>query len=149
MGNWFVMTVWRVWRPPPIDEQVAAWTIEEPPRLQALRAALVQAVSERDDLEAVDVDDLAERLVIVATELAGNALRYSRPPTVVALLRADGHLVLDVVDNEPRTAPVVEHRTPGAGGLGLQLTEQLADQVGWYATEAAKHVWATFSITAA
>jgi two-component sensor histidine kinase len=143
------MTVWRAWRPPPIDEQIATWTVEEPPGLHALRAALVQAVAERDDLVAVDVDDLAERLVIVATELAGNALRYSRPPTVVALLRSDGHLVLDVVDNDARTAPVVEPRRPGDGGLGLRLTERLADEVGWYATDAGKHVWAMFPITTA
>jgi anti-sigma regulatory factor (Ser/Thr protein kinase) len=143
------MTVWKVWRPPPIDEHIAAWRIEDPPGLQALRVALLQAVSARDDLEAADVDDLAERLVIVATELAGNALRYTRPPTVVALLRADGHLILDVVDNDAHTSPVVRHRSPGAGGLGLQLTERLANEVGWYTTDAVKHVWAMFPTTTA
>jgi hypothetical protein len=50
---------------------------------------------------AVDLADLAERLMIAATELAGNALRHGKPPTIVALLRADGHLIIDVTDNDP------------------------------------------------
>ncbi|WP_239118617.1 ATP-binding protein [Paractinoplanes ferrugineus] len=141
------MTVWKVWRPPPVDEHIAAWTIDEPPGLQSLRAALLRAVADRADFVAADTEDLAERLVIVATELAGNALRHSRPPTVVALLRSDGHLVLDVLDNDPRSAPTVERRAPGAGGLGLQLTERLAQEVGWYATDGGKHVWAMFSLS--
>jgi serine/threonine-protein kinase RsbW len=146
VGNYLVMTVWKAWRPPPVDEKIATWTIEEPHGLQALRAALLQAVSERQDLDAAAADDLTERLVIVATELAGNALRHTRPPTVVALLRCDGRLVLDVLDNDSRSAPVVEHRPPGTGGLGLQLTDRLADDVGWYPTSAGKHVWAMFPL---
>jgi serine/threonine-protein kinase RsbW len=142
------MTVWKVWRPPPVDEQFAAWRLEEPSGLRTLRTALLQVVTQHVDLDRVDLDDLAERLVIVATELAGNALRYSRPPMAVALLRAGRHLVLDVVDNEPQLPPVVEHRLPGTGGLGLQLTERLADDVGWYPTDAGKHVWAMFPIAA-
>lgn len=141
------MTVWKVWRPPPADEQIAAWTIDEPPGLHGMRAALHRAVVNRPELASTDPDDLAERLVLVATELAGNALRHSCPPTVVALLRSDGHLVLDVVDNDPGSAPVIEQRPPGAGGLGLQLTERLAYEVGWYPTDAGKHVWAMFSLS--
>jgi serine/threonine-protein kinase RsbW len=141
------MTVWKVWRPPPVDEHIASWTIDEPPGLRGMRAALHRAVANRPDLDPADTDDLAERIVLVATELAGNALRHSCPPTVVALLRSDGHLLLDVLDNDPRGAPVIEQRPPGAGGLGLQLTERLAYEVGWYPTDAGKHVWAMFSLS--
>lgn len=140
------MTEWSVRRPPDPDEKVAEWTINEPPSLLALRAALQRAVLTHRPSPAVDVGDLAERLVLVATELAGNALRHGRPPTVIALLRSDGHLIIDVADHDPHTAPVVEQRPPGYGGLGLQLTQRLAERVGWYPTRTGKHVWAVFSL---
>jgi serine/threonine-protein kinase RsbW len=138
------MTVWNVWRPIGVDERIGEWRIDDPPGLRTLREAVHRAVMARRP--SADVDDLVERLVLVATELAGNALRHGRPPTVVALLRADGHLIVDVVDHDPQSAPVVVQRPLGAGGLGLQLTERLAEQVGWYPTDSGKHVWARFSL---
>jgi serine/threonine-protein kinase RsbW len=141
------MTGWEVRRPPGIDEEIARWTLNQPPDLQTLRAAVRQAVLRRV-MVTVDVADLVERLMIVATELAGNALRYGRSPTVVALLRADGHLIVDVVDQDPGTVPAVDRQRPlGAGGLGLPLAERLAQRVGWYPTTSGKHVWAQFAIT--
>jgi len=141
------MTAWDVRRPPVIDEEIARWTLNRPPELRTLRAAVRQAVLRRV-MVTVDVADLVERLMIVATELAGNALRYGRSPTVVALLRADGHLIVDVLDQDPNTVPAVDrHRPLGAGGLGLPLAARLAQQVGWYPTTAGKHVWAQFTIT--
>jgi len=146
MGMMSSMTVWNIWRPPGIDEQIAEWRIDDPPGLQSLRAGLQRAVMAHRPAPDIDVGDLAERLVLVATELAGNALRHGRPPTIVALLRADGHLIVDVVDGDPHSAPVAERRPWGAGGLGLQLTERLAEEVGWYPTGTGKHVWAKFSL---
>jgi serine/threonine-protein kinase RsbW len=85
--------------------------------------------------------------MLVATELAGNALRPGEPPTVVALLRTDGHLIIDVTDNDPTTRPIVgSERPPNGGGLGLTLTQRLAEKVGWYPTATDKHVWAQFTI---
>lgn len=141
------MTGWKVWRPPPVDEQIATWTIWEPPGLQTLRDALRRSVANRAEIDADKADELADLLGIVATELAGNALRHCGTPAVVALLRSDGHLVLDVVDDDPGAAPVVEHRPAGAGGLGLLLTERLAQAVGWYRTDTGKHVWAMFPLS--
>jgi anti-sigma regulatory factor (Ser/Thr protein kinase) len=141
------MTGWAMRQPPGIDEQIARWTLDQPPQLHTLRAALQRAVMARAQPVVVGVDDLTERLVIVATELAGNALRHARPPTVVALLRADGHLIVEVVDRDVDTAPAVaEHRPPGAGGLGLQVARRLAEDVGWYLTDSGKHVWAQFTM---
>lgn len=134
------MTGWSLRHPPGSDEEVARWILEQPPQLQALRASLREAV-------APELSDVAESLLIVATELAGNALRHGRPPAVVALRRADHHLLLDVTDHDPGSRPVVDaSRSPGAGGLGLPLAERLADEVGWYPTGTGKHVWATFPI---
>jgi hypothetical protein len=39
-------------------------------------------------------------------------------------------------------------RPLGTGGLGLPLTERLAQNVGWYPTATGKHVWAQFTILA-
>jgi serine/threonine-protein kinase RsbW len=144
-----VMTGWTPRHPLPPDQEIARWTLDQPPALEALRAGLQRAVGAFARETAVDLTDLTERLMIAATELAGNALRHGQPPTVVALLRADGHLIIDVTDNDPTTRPTVEPERPrGSGGLGLTLTQRLAQEVGWYPTDTDKHVWAQFTMTA-
>jgi anti-sigma regulatory factor (Ser/Thr protein kinase) len=141
------MTGWERRPFPGIDEEIARWTLDHPPGLATVRAALQRVLRDHLPASAADPIDLAERLLIVATELAGNALRHARPPTVVALLRADGHLIVDVIDNQPGASPVVDsQRRPGAGGLGLVLAEQLAEDVGWFPAGGRKHVWAQFTI---
>jgi anti-sigma regulatory factor (Ser/Thr protein kinase) len=132
-------------RPPRFDEELGRWTLGEALQLQSLRAALQRAVLDR--VAAADRGDLTERLTIVATELAGNALRHGRPPTVVILQRSDEDLVVDVLDNDPESVPAVDHQRPaGDGGLGLVLAQRLAREVGWYPTDTGKRVWATFAL---
>jgi anti-sigma regulatory factor (Ser/Thr protein kinase) len=141
------MTGFRRQQPPAADEEFARWSLDQPPQLQQLRAALERAVTARSLPGTVDVADLVERLMIVATELAGNALRHGQPPTLVALLRSDGQLIVDVLDSDPDGLPGVDQGRPsGAGGLGLPLAERLAQDVGWYPSGGGKHVWATFTI---
>ena len=142
------MTGWTIGRPPSPDQEIARWTLDRPPALETLRAGLHRAVSASALEITVDLNDLTERLMIAGTELAANALRHGQPPTVVALLRADGHLIIDVIDNDPTTRPTIEPgRPPGTGGLGLPVTQRLAQDVGWYPTGTDKHVWAQFAIT--
>jgi serine/threonine-protein kinase RsbW len=142
------MTGWTIGRPPSPDHEIARWTLDRPPALETLRVGLHRAVSASALEITVDLNDLTERLMIAATELAGNALRHGQPPTVVALLRADGHLIIDVIDNDPTSRPTIDpDRPPGTGGLGLPLTQRLAQDVGWYPTGTDKHVWAQFPIT--
>jgi serine/threonine-protein kinase RsbW len=144
------MAGWRMRELPDVDEHIARWTLDRPPQLSELRTRLQEAVLARaraaDD--AADLAaDLAERLTIVATELAGNALRHAGTPAVVTLLRADGHLIIDVIDDDRGSRPVAgRRRPPGDGGLGLTLTERLAEDVGWYPTKTGKHVWAIFRL---
>jgi two-component sensor histidine kinase len=84
-------------------------------------------------------------MTVVANELATNALRHGLPPTVVRLLRAGDHLILDVADHDLNAAPeVVDDRPLGEGGLGLQLTQTFAVDIGWYTANRTKHVWASF-----
>jgi anti-sigma regulatory factor (Ser/Thr protein kinase) len=142
------MTGWTIGRPPSPDQEIARWTLDRPPALEIVRAGLHRALSASALEITVDLNDLTERLMIAATELAGNALRHGQPPSVVVLLRADGHLIIDVIDNDPTTQPTIDpHRPPGTGGLGLPLTQRLAQDVGWYPTGTDKHVWAQFTIT--
>jgi anti-sigma regulatory factor (Ser/Thr protein kinase) len=146
-GNKAVMMGWRNRHPLPPDEEIARWTLDKPPGLEALRAGLQRAIRSYALENGVGLSDLTERLMIAATELAGNALRHGRPPTVVALLRADGHLIIDVTDNDPTTRPTAAPDRPrGSGGLGLTLMRRLAEEVGWYPTRTDKHVWAKFTI---
>ncbi|MEV6350968.1 ATP-binding protein [Actinoplanes sp. NPDC051851] len=114
--------------------------------MRVLRAGLERAVT--DHTVKTDRQDLTERITIVATELAGNALRHGRPPTVVLLRRTEGHLVVEVLDSDVDATPAVDSQRPsGDGGLGLLLTERLAHDVGWYATgTGGKGVWAAFAL---
>ncbi|WP_229716179.1 ATP-binding protein [Mangrovihabitans endophyticus] len=144
------MSEWGVRRPPASDEELARWTVAQAPQLQLLRAGLQDAVlhhADLDEIEVADRVDLAERIAIVATELAGNALRHGHPPTVVVLQRSQNRLVVDVLDGDSHSVPAVVERAPGEGGLGLVLTERLAENVGWYPTAAGgKGVWAAFAL---
>lgn len=107
----------------------------------------------RDDLGATlpgaarrSLEEVPESVVLVASELATNALRHAgRPATVRLYQRADEYL-LEVVDRAPGRRPEpVAGRPGGQGGFGLLLAARLADEVGWYSTATAKHVWARFT----
>ena len=77
------MTAWTIRRPPSADQEIARWALDRPPALETFRAGLHRAVSASALEITVDLNDLTERLMIAATELAGNALRHGQPPSVV------------------------------------------------------------------
>ncbi|MGK5680549.1 ATP-binding protein [Actinoplanes sp. URMC 104] len=127
--------------PYPAAVELRCWTLDAFGELRRLRAALREAIENN----AAEVDDLFDKMAVVATELATNALRHGLPPTEVRLLRYDHRLILDVADYDVGTLPEVDDSRPlGAGGLGLQLTKTFAIDTGWYTTETTKHVWASF-----
>ena len=122
--------------PHPDAVELRCWTLDSFRGLRGLRDAL------RDNLAEGEVSD---RMAVVATELATNALRHGLPPTEVRLLRDHDRLIIDVADHDLTAAPVLEEDRPlGAGGLGLQLTLEFAVDAGWYVGDATKHVWAGF-----
>jgi serine/threonine-protein kinase RsbW len=124
-------------------EELHRWTLDSFGGLRGLRAALRDEVC--GESPSTDLQDICDRITVVATELATNALRHGLPPTLVRLLREDDHLILDVADHDLSATPAVDDGRPlGAGGLGLKLTKTFAIDVGWYRTEVAKHVWASF-----
>lgn len=128
--------------PHPAAVELCRWRLDSFRELRRLRADLRDAVAQTADRTP---GDLAERMAVVATELATNALRHGLPPTEVRLLRDHDRLIIDVADHDLTAAPVLDEDRPlGAGGLGLQLTREFAIDVGWYLSDLTKHVWAGF-----
>jgi serine/threonine-protein kinase RsbW len=137
--------------PPPVTTVVGQWVLADYPELRLLRASLRQAVDTEwpgsSDDDDDDDDDVADRMAIVATELATNALRHARSPAVVRLSRAKNAFVVDVADDKPLAVPDSDPaKPPGTGGRGLEITRRLASDTGWYVTGGHKHVWARFSV---
>jgi anti-sigma regulatory factor (Ser/Thr protein kinase) len=136
-------------RPPPHTVELDCWSITCAAELSSLRVSLCQAVTRLQPSAADSIGEVAERVALVATELATNALQHGLPPTTVRLLRHDDRLVLDVADHDPGTTP----HGPAASstnnrGRGLAIVRSMSLQVGWYATGRTKHIWASFPITA-
>ncbi|WP_433300220.1 ATP-binding protein [Actinoplanes sp. CA-030573] len=128
--------------PYPSAAELCRWTLVGFGDLRQLRASLRAVLTETG---GSDLGDIPDRMTVVATELATNALRHGRPPTVVRLLREEDRLILDVADRDPEAAPrLATDRPLGKGGLGLQLARDFALDVGWYSTDVTKHVWASF-----
>ena len=134
-------------RPPETFLLERAWVLDSPEQLSALRTAILATIA-GDGSVAGALDEVADNMVLIASELATNALKYAYPPTVVRVLREGNTYLLDVEDHAPDTAPYVASGRPqGHGGLGLQIARRLALDVGWYTNDSAKHVWAILPVT--
>ena len=135
-------------QPPSTFMLERAWVLDSPEQLSPLRKAILATIA-GDGSAAGALDDVAENMVLIASELATNALRYAYPPTVVRVLRDGNAYLLDVEDHAPDTVPdLATGRPEGEGGLGMQIARRLALDVGWYAQGSAKHVWAILPASA-
>ncbi len=133
----------RASRPPEGFVPVRTWALDTTAQLSRLRHELSEATG--GDPGALD--PVGERMLLIASELATNALVHGIPPTVVTLLRSAGHLLLDVADHDVDNAPEIAGERPvGMGGFGLQIARRLSQDVGWYAEEDTKHVWALLEV---
>jgi len=125
--------------------ELSRWVLDSVTQLKLLRASLHEAVTGEALAEGGSLDEVPEKVCLVATELATNALRHGLPPTTVRLGRAGDRYVLDVADHAPDVVPEYsEERAVGEGGLGLQLSKKFALETGWYVEGDSKHVWAEF-----
>ncbi|UUI65180.1 ATP-binding protein [Cellulomonas wangsupingiae] len=131
--------------PPEGFAPVRRWALASTSQLRTLRHELADEIGGHAAGARQDLGSTPDKLVLIATELAANALTHGVPPTTVALSRTDEQWLLDVADHDPGSQPVYAGtRITGAGGLGLHLARQLSLKVGWYATDEAKNIWATF-----
>ena len=120
---------------PRVDEPLGSWRLDATPDLRRMRRALHDALR--------TARQVSGPVVLVASELATNALRHGVPPVVVTLGRVEDGYLLDVADGSLDAVPTYStYRPAGEGGFGLYLIGRLADEVGWYADADRKHVWA-------
>ncbi|MGW4501846.1 ATP-binding protein [Micromonospora sp. NPDC004336] len=135
--------------PPPQAVELRRWTLSEAGDLRRLRASLHEELTGDVLDEGEALEEVPELVVLIATELATNALRHGIPPTIVRLLATEDCLILDVADHDLGSLPELTDAQPdGAGGRGLQLARALSLDVGWYATGDTKNIWASFPRTA-
>jgi serine/threonine-protein kinase RsbW len=147
MGNYPAVPALETSRPPVPNDEIQRWVLDSFTELRSLRASLHKALTGQELPDGGTLDDIPEKMAVVASELATNALAHARPPTTVQLLRTEKSFILDVADEEPGVVPeVAVDRLPGHGGLGLQLASKLALGVGWYTEGDVKHVWAEFPV---
>lgn len=133
--------------PPECYEPVRRWELASTAQLRTLRRDLSGEIGGGAHGAPQSLAATPDKIVLIATELAANALTHGLPPTIVALSRRDDSWLLDVADHDPESQPVYAGtRISGAGGLGLHLARQLSLEVGWYTTERTKNIWATFPV---
>jgi anti-sigma regulatory factor (Ser/Thr protein kinase) len=121
------------------------WLLADADELRPLRADLHKALAGHRLAE-----DGTGPIVLVATELASNALRHGLPPAMVRLLKSDDQFFLEVADRDLASVPKLAEAHPSVGGgRGLHIARSLSVEVCWYATEQFKHVWASFPDPAA
>ncbi|MEU8611257.1 ATP-binding protein [Actinoplanes sp. NPDC048791] len=142
------MSLLRTSPPPAQAVELEQWSLSHGDELRPLRLGLRDALSAHRLVDPAATDEVADRVVLVATELASNALRHGRPPAVVHLLRCDGRFLVDVADQDVAGVPQLAGiHLAGVGGRGLHIVRTLALDLCWYATATTKHIWASFPVT--
>jgi serine/threonine-protein kinase RsbW len=135
---------------PPVNpgERCGSWPLQLAPQLTKVRASVEELARRRYAHPSLDAPEpsllgVLERLALVVSELGGNALRHAQAPVTVSLSRLPRGWLLKVSDGDPDSVPLVE---PVSGDEsrrhGLQVVTIVSADVGWYADEESKHVWA-------
>ena len=131
--------------PPDRFTAVRSWSLDSVTDLSRVRRELLSEVTARHADPQDLLAQVPENMVLVASELATNALEHGLPPTILSLLSDGTDYLLDVCDADLHSTPVLAGERPvGAGGFGLLIARRLSQAVGWYTTDTTKHVWAVF-----
>jgi anti-sigma regulatory factor (Ser/Thr protein kinase) len=117
------------------DVQVAL-----PPDLTAAREARAAA---RRVLPTWRLGALLEPVLLVVSELVGNAVRHGRPPVDLRLRRAGRGVRVDVHDEDATPPAAVDTDADHESGRGLRIVDALAAESGVERIEGdGKVVWA-------
>lgn len=111
-----------------------------PPRPESVALAR-EAVSKACEKH----DECCHTLLLLASELATNAVKHAKTEFRLTVERNDGRLVLAVTDagqGEPRLKPLHPEELT-EGGRGLVLVNKLAEDWGVARSDTRKEVWAT------
>ncbi|AEG43284.1 ATP-binding protein [Isoptericola variabilis] len=130
--------------PPAELTEVEAWTVCGVDDVAHVRARLEDALAAAPGGRVLDAK-ARDRIILVASELATNAVRHGSQPVTLRLLGHGSTFVVDVVDHRPDAPPVVGTAGAGTGGFGLILAARAAKGLGWFRAQGAKHVWAQFA----
>ncbi len=131
--------------PPDRFVEVRSWALASVTDLSRVRRELLAEVTAPHAGPQQRLGRVPENMVLVASELATNALEHGLPPTTLTLFADGQDYLLDVGDTDLSTVPILAGERPmGAGGFGLLIARRLSQEVGWYTDHATKHVWATF-----
>ncbi|QIB42677.1 DUF6415 family natural product biosynthesis protein [Streptomyces aureoverticillatus] len=98
-----------------------------------------------DALRTWGLGQMADVVVLVATELVTNALLHAAPCGDVALSHGHGLLFVEVADSSA-TAPVRARARSGSEERGLALVRSLSQDWGWVPRRHGKRVWALLAI---
>lgn len=122
---------------------IVEWVL--PDDLSAARAARVHIAG---DLARRGVaDHVADDILLVASELAANAIRHGSPPALLRLEYSAGRVRVTVSNHGGSADPIVREAAPDAAhGRGLAMVRALADDTGWMRVGDRLDVWAEFAV---
>ncbi|PIB03279.1 MULTISPECIES: SpoIIE family protein phosphatase [Streptomyces] len=117
-------------------DQVVSWTLPNDPAT----AADARARAERQ-LSDWGMKDLTFSAVLVVSELVTNAIRYSREPVRLRLIRDRG-LIIEVTDDSSTAPHLRLAEDDDENGRGLYITAQLTERWGTRREHRGKTIWA-------
>jgi serine/threonine-protein kinase RsbW len=125
-----------------VEAEVPDVHVELPPDPTAARAARETA---RRVLPRWRLGALLDPVLLVVSELVGNAVRHGRPPVDLKLRRSNGGVRIDVHDGDPAApAPASAADAQAESGRGMLLVEAVTADHGVDQIEGdGKVVWAT------
>lgn len=133
--------------PHAVLEPLRLWDLPDAHSLARIRNEICSVVEEHGPSQPTPSRHLLasphERLGLIFSELATNALRHGARPVAVNLVRTDDGWLVTVTDADAAGRPRLMAEAPQRpGGHGLRLVLRLADDVGWHREGGTKSVWA-------
>ena len=144
LGKAVAVALWECTRLPHGFTELWCQNLHSLSELAGLRARLRRTMTGTSTVDRPEGELWSERLVLIADELASNALRHGGAPVAAALSRVDDRWLIAVSDSSPDVPPTpARGRDPAKGGFGLYLVADLSVAHGWTtAGRGQKTAWA-------